>query len=108
MKYEHFKTVATDWSINRYYRLPDCRKFSVEWEYTKVKYDFNHLPYIYKKETTVVTQKAYYAVVTFRRIDNSFFNFDILDEEMVAIRGKHCKGIPMYIKIYNELVKGDY
>ena len=104
MSYEYIKTVATDWSISNYYKLSDNRKFSVKWDYSEDKYDFDHTPYRYAKETKTVTQTACYVVVTTRRNDGSFFTFDVLDEDMVTIRGKHCKGNSMYMQIYNELV----
>lgn len=104
MNYEHIKTVATDWSVSNYYKLPNNRKFTVGWNYSVDNYDFNHTPHHYAKETKTVMQNACYAVVTTRRDDGSFFTFDVLDENMVTIRGKHCKGNSMYMQIYNELV----
>lgn len=108
MKYEHIHSIATDWCLQRYYKLPHDMQFSVEWQYSEDKYDFNYKPFRYKRETTTVNQKACYAVVTIHRSDGSFFNFQLLDEDMVTIRGKHCKGNAIYMQIYNELVRGNH
>lgn len=103
MNYELIKTIATDWSIIRYYKLPDDRKFTVKWSYSEEKCDFNVSPYLYFINTVHVTQTACYVVVVTYRKTGTFFTFDVLDEDMVTIRGKHCKGNLMYTQIYKEM-----
>lgn len=103
MNYELIRTIATDWSIIRYYKLPDDRKFTVNWSYSEEKYDFNTTPFTCHKNIIHVTQTAYYAVVVTYRQTGTFFTFDVLDEDMVTIRGKHCKGSLMYNQIYKEM-----
>lgn len=104
MHYEHIGSMATDWSVVNYYKLPENRKFKVEWSYIEEKYNFHATPFICNRIQVVVKQTACYAVVTTRRSDGTFFNFDVLDEDMVTIRGKHCKGNAIYLQIYNELL----
>lgn len=98
MKYTHIKTVATDWSICHYYEIPSELQFTTTWSYGG--------GWIDKIPKTEVKQTACYAKITMRRSDGSFFSFDVLDENWTTIRGKHCKGISNYLKIYNELVGG--
>ena len=98
MGYIHIKTIATDWSICNYYEIPAQLRFSTSWEYGGGWID--NIP------KTEVKQTAHYVKVTRRRNDHSFFSFDVLDQDWTTIRGKHCKGIPNYIKIYNDFVGG--
>lgn len=98
VNYTHIKTVATDWAICNYYEIPNQLRFIATWWYGG--------GWIDRIPRTEVKQVARYAKVTKRRSDGSFFCFDILDEEWATIRGKHCKGIPQYLKIYNDLVGG--
>lgn len=98
MKYNHIKTVATDWAICDYYEIPNPLRFIATWVYGGGWLD--NVP------KTEVKQTACYAKVTRRRSDNSYFSFDVLDEEWATIRGKHCRGVSNYLKIYNDLVGG--
>jgi len=98
MTYTNIRTTATDWSIVNYYKIPDELRFTVTWEYGGAWID--------TVPRTQVKQTACYAKVVRRRSDGSFFDFEVLDEEWVTIRGKHCKGIRNYIKIYYDLAGG--
>lgn len=98
MNYTHIKTVATDWAVCHYYEIPKQLRFVATWVYGG--------GWIDRTPRTEVKQVARYAKVTLRRSDKSYFSFDVLDEEWATIRGKHCKGIPAYLKIYNDLVGG--
>ena len=92
MKYQLLNTVATNFAICDYYKIP-C--FEVKWNYGGGYFD--------TMPKTEVVQKACQAVVKKRRSDGSFFDFAIIDEEGCTIRGKHCKDIPQYLEIYNNL-----
>ena len=98
MGYVHIKTVATDWAICNYYEIPKELKFTVSWSYGG--------GWIDKIPKTDVKQVACYVKITRRRSDGTYFSFDILDKEWTTIRGKHCKGILDYLRIYNDLVGG--
>jgi hypothetical protein len=98
MKYTHIKTIATDWCVCHYYEIPSELKFTATWQYGG--------GWIDKIPKTKVKQTACYVKITLRRSDKSFFSFDILDKEWTTIRGKNCKGIPNYLKIYNDLIGG--
>ena len=98
MDFKHIKTVATDWSIINYYEIPKELRFTAAWYYGGGWID--NVP------KTEVKQTAHYASITRRRCDGSFSSFNVLDEEWVTIRGKHCKEIPNYLKIYDDLVGG--
>lgn len=98
MKYIHIKTIATDLVICNYYMIPSELQFTATWSYGG--------GWIDQTPKTEVKQTACYAKVTRRRNDGSYFSFDILDENWVTIRGKHCKATPNYLQIYNDLVGG--
>ena len=98
MKYTHIKTIATDWAVCDYYEIPSQLQFTATWTYGGGWID--NVP------KTEVKQTACYAKVTRRRSNGSYFCFDILDKEWVTMRGKHCKGSPNYLRIYNDLVGG--
>lgn len=93
--YEHIKTIATDWSLIDYFKLPKELQFTVTARYV--------LGWPYNFYTEEVKQKACYVKIVRRRDDKSFFDFDVLDNEFTTIRGKFCKGISQYLKIYNDI-----
>ena len=95
MDYKHIKTVATGWSICNYYEIPENKRFTATWSYGGGWLD--------KIPKTEVKQTAKYVVVVKRRSDLSFFDFQVLDEDFVTIRGKHCKDISKYLEIYNDM-----
>lgn len=96
MNFEHIGTMATDWSIVHYYKIPSNLQFTTRWKYGG--------GWIDRMPTTEVKQKACQVAVVRRRSDNSVFNVQVLDEEGVTIRGKHCKGIASYINICNYFI----
>ena len=101
MNFEHIRTMATDWSIVNYYKIPSSLQFIVQWTYGGGWCD--------RMPETEVKQKASQVAVTRRRSDNSFFNVQVLDEKGVTIRGKHCRGISKYTDICNYFIeKGWY
>ena len=91
MDFKHVKTMATDWSIVNYYEIPKQLRFTAIWWYGG--------GWIDSVPRTEVKQTAQYVSVVRRRCDGSFFTFDVLDEEWVTIRGKHCKGIPVFANL---------
>lgn len=97
MTFEHVRTMATDWSIVRYYKIPPHLQFAVRWTYGGGWFD--------RTPITEVKQKACQVAVVYRRSDNSIFDVQALDEEGVTIRGKHCKGIDKYSDICNYFIK---
>lgn len=101
MKFEHFKTTATDWAVINYYKIPSSLQFTVTWTYSCTDgCGLFDIPPV-----TAVKQKACQVEVVRRRSDYSFFDVQVLDEEGVTIRGKHCKGISKYIDICNYFIK---
>lgn len=97
MSFEHIRTIATDWSIIHFYKIPTSLQFTVQWTYGGTWFE-NMLK-------TEVKQKACEVAVVYRRSDNSIFDVQILDEEGVTIRGKHCRGVSNYIDICNYFIK---
>ena len=97
MDFECFRTMATDWSIVIYYKIPPSLQFTVQWIYGGGWFD--------RMPATEVKQRASQVAVVRRRDDNTFFDVQILDEEGVTIRGKHCRGIPQYTAICNYFIK---
>ena len=94
MHFELTSMTVTDWAVIRYYNIPTHLQFTVEWEY-KSGFWFEATP------ITKVKQKAKQVKVVHRRSDNTFFDVQVLDENGVTIRGKHCRGVPQYINICN-------
>ena len=97
MNFEHIRTMATDWSIVHYYKIPPSLQFTVQWTYGGGWFD--------KMPETEVKQKATQVAVTRRRSDNSFFDVQVLDEEGIIIRGKHCRGVSNYTDICNHFIE---
>ena len=97
MEFEYFRTMATDWSIVNYYKIPSSLRFTVQWTYGGGWFD--------RMPATEVKQKATQVAVVRRRSDNSFFDVQVLDEDGVTIRGKHCRGISTYTDICNYFIK---
>ena len=93
---EFWKSWTTGWSVVRIYRIPENLRFTVSWTYE------TGWPFDYQLHT--VKQRATYARVVLHN-DGSFFSFDVLDEDEVTIRGKHCRGVDKYIEIYNRVEK---
>lgn len=103
VKFEHFKTTATDWAVINYYKIPLSLQFTVVWKHDdKLPHDSG---WFVRPPVIEVKQKACQVKVVRRRSDNSFFDVQVLDEEGVTIRGKHCKGISKYIDICNYFIK---
>ena len=98
MQFEHVRTMATYWSVIDYYKIPSYLKFTVKWIYGGGWFD--------RTPEMEVKQTAYQVAVVRRRSDGSFFDCQILDEEGVTIRGKHCRGIQNYLTICNYFMKG--
>lgn len=96
MTFEHVRTMATDWSIVHYYKIPPSLQFIVQWTYGGSWFD--------KMPKTEVKQRACEVAVVHRRSDNSIFDVQVLDEEGVTIRGKHCRGISKYSDICNYFI----
>lgn len=91
VNFEHFRTMVTDWSIVHYYKIPKNLQFVSTWEFGG--------GWIDRVPKTEVKQKACQVAVVHRRSDNSVFDVQILDEDGVTIRGKHCRGIVSYTNI---------
>ena len=97
MNFEHIRTMATDWSIVHYYNIPTNLQFTIRWTYGGGWFD--------KMKKTEVKQRASQVAVIRRRNDNSLFDVQVLDEDGVTIRGKHCRGISTYTDICNYFIK---
>lgn len=103
VKFEHFKTIATDWAVIDYYKIPPSLQFTVTWTHDdKWTHDSG---WFVRPPVTEVKQKACQVKVVHRRSDHSFFDVQVLDEEGVTIRGKHCKEMSKYIDIFNYFMK---
>ena len=100
MNFKHIKTTATDWSIINCYEIPSDMRFTTHWTYGG--------GWIDRAPKTDVTQKARYVSVTHRRSDNSVFDCQVLDEDGVTIRGKHCRGNDSYLKICGHFMRQQY
>ena len=96
MNFEHFKTISTEWSIIDYYKIPSQLQFSVTWVYGG--------GWIDTVKETQVTQNARSVSVTRRKSDNTVFDCQVLDEEGITIRGKHCRNIKQYTNICNYFI----
>lgn len=98
MHFELTSMTVTDWAVIRYYNIPPHLQFTVEWTY---KDGFWFEPTL----TTKVKQTAKQVKVVHRRSDGSLFDIQVLDEEGVTIRGKHCRGVSQYINICNYFIQ---
>lgn len=98
MTFEYVRTMATDWLIVHYYKIPSHLQFTVRWKYGGGWAD--------RTPETEVKQTACQVAVVYRINDGSFFDCQILDEEGVVIRGKHCRGVQNYLSICNYFMKG--
>lgn len=97
MDFKYVRTMATGWSIVNYYKIPPSLQFTVQWTYGGGWFD--------RMSATEVKQRASQVVVVRRRDDNTFFDVQILDEEGITIRGKHCRGISTYTDICNYFIE---
>lgn len=61
----------------------------IQIKYTLVKDVFDNITNRFHKEYIECTPTATSVCITYRS-DGSFFNFQVLDEEGITIRAKHC------------------
>ena len=87
--YEFIKMTSTNWSIIKYYKIPEKLRFEVTNKYSHWKLDdnSNHLITEYEE----LSQIATYVSITIRKSDKTLFDVQILDENFCNIRGKVAK-----------------
>lgn len=87
--YEFIKMTSTNWSIIKYYKIPEKLRFEVtnKYSYWKLDGDSNHLI----TEHGELSQKATYVSIIIRKSDNSLFDVHVLDKDFCEIRGKVAK-----------------
>lgn len=78
----HVKTISTDWSIAKFYLLPEDCRFECEWEYTVESFAGERL-YKYP-ETRKVVQMATYVRLTFRK-EGGLHEVAVCDRDNVEI-----------------------
>lgn len=100
--YEFIKMTSTDWSIIKYYKIPEKLRFEVtnKYSYWKLDDNSNHLI----TENGELSQKATYVSLTIRKSDKTLFDIHILDENFVEIRGKVAKKDNCEIP-YNKIIE---